>query len=64
MGGTAIQTGDKANVIPTGADDRTVEFWISGLEDLLRDGHIRETGTECFEVTRDGYILVESRGGA
>lgn len=59
MGGTAIQTGDKANVIPTGADDRTVAFWIGGLEDLLRDGHIRETGTECFEVTREGYIFAE-----
>lgn len=59
MGGTAIQTGDKANVIPTGADDRTVAFWIGGLEDLLRDGHIRETGTECFKVTREGYIFAE-----
>lgn len=59
MGGTAIQTGDKTNVIPAGADDRMVAFWIGGLEDLLRDGHIRETGTECFEVTREGYIFAE-----
>ena len=36
-----------------------VAFWIGGLEDLLRDGHIRETATECFEVTREGYIFAK-----
>ena len=59
MGGTAIQAGDRANVIPAGADERTVAFWIGGLEDLLRKGYIRQTATECFEVTREGYVLAK-----
>ena len=58
--GVHIQVGDK-QMIPDDADNRTIQRWIGGLEDLEAVDYIRPTGTsgECFEVTREGYAAAD-----
>ena len=62
--GVHIQAGDK-EMIPDDADNRTIQRWIGGLEDLEAVGYIRPTGTsgECFEVTREGYAAADKPKG-
>ena len=62
--GVHIQAGDK-EMIPDDADNRTIQRWIGGLEDLEAAGYIRPTGTsgECFEVTREGYAAADRLKG-
>lgn len=62
--GVHIQAGDQ-EMIPDDADNRTIQRWIGGLEDLEAAGYIRPTGTsgECFEVTREGYAAADRPSG-
>ena len=52
-------------MIPDDADNRTIQRWIGGLEDLEAAGCIRPTGTsgECFEVTREGFAAADRLKG-
>ena len=62
--GIHVQAGDQ-EMVPDDADNRTVQRWIGGLEDLEAAGYIRPTGTsgECFEVTREGYAAADRLSG-
>ena len=64
FGGVTIQAGGKS-VIPDDADNRTIQFWIGGLEDLRAVGYIRDVGQEgeLFEVTREGYKAADRLSG-
>lgn len=56
--GVAIQAGGKS-IVPDNASARDVASWVGGLEDLVREGYIRDRGSrgELFLVTREGYLL-------
>lgn len=61
--GVHIDAGEQ-EMVPNNADNRTVQAWIGGLEDLQALGYIRGVGHqgECFEVTREGYRAVDEEG--
>ena len=46
-------------MVPAPSDQRTVQEWIAGVEDLERLGLLRARSgsqhTKVFEVTREGY---------
>ena len=59
FGGQSIATNGKA-MIPD-EKSKTVARWVGGLEELARLGYIRNLGYkgEVFEVTREGYEVVD-----